>query len=332
MLRDGTVSANVYLRRIYNFVIDLTWLPRPILPKREWPAVRFKQKRGITLDEHRLIIERELKPERKRYYELAWETGASQTDLATLRAEKIDRKARTIIFSRRKIDGRDLAPCQICFDEGSKIEELLNELPSEGFVFPYLATVRANDRSTEFWQRCQGLGITGVSLHSYLITTTEFRDHSLEGSHHPDRDAQFQHIAQRVREFQAQGQPVILVDSKKKELVGDYANKGKEWQLKGEPQEAQTHDFGKERVAPYGVYDLGRNEGWVSVGTDHDTVNKPFAACVMAAESVQQRGRIWLPWLSHCKCPDLRQQQSKPPQPNARWKPARARKTLRQMW
>ena len=92
-----------------------------------------------------------------------------------------------------------------------------------------------------------------------------------EGSHHPDRDAQFKHIAQRVQEFQAEGQPVISVDTKKKELVGDYANKGQEWQPKGQAEAVQVHDFGKEKVAPYGVYDLGRNEGWVSVGTDHDT-------------------------------------------------------------
>jgi hypothetical protein len=93
----------------------------------------------------------------------------------------------------------------------------------------------------------------------------------LEGSHHPDRDAQFKHIAQRVQEFQSRGQPVISVDTKKKELVGDYANKGQEWQPKGQAEGVQVHDFGKEKAAPYGVYDLGRNEGWVSVGTDHDT-------------------------------------------------------------
>ncbi|MHB1787738.1 MAG: ISAzo13 family transposase [Acidimicrobiales bacterium] len=89
-----------------------------------------------------------------------------------------------------------------------------------------------------------------------------------------DRDAQFEHINECVREFQAQGQPVISVDTKKKELVGQYKNPGQEWQPKGQPEQVKVHDFidpdlGK--VAPYGVYDLSQNNAWVSVGTDHDT-------------------------------------------------------------
>ena len=95
-----------------------------------------------------------------------------------------------------------------------------------------------------------------------------------EGTRHPDRDAQFGHIARTVTAFQQSGDPVISVDAKKKELVGDFHNGGQEWQPKGEPEEVRTHDFidrelGK--VAPYGVYDLTANAGWVSVGIDHDT-------------------------------------------------------------
>jgi transposase len=95
-----------------------------------------------------------------------------------------------------------------------------------------------------------------------------------EGSSHPDRDAQFRHINRKAREFQTRGEPVISVDTKKKELVGDFHLKGKEWQPKGKPETVRTHDFidrdlGK--AIPYGVYDLGRNEGWVNVGIDHDT-------------------------------------------------------------
>lgn len=95
-----------------------------------------------------------------------------------------------------------------------------------------------------------------------------------EGSKHPDRDAQFHHINATVAAYQQQGQPVISVDTKKKELVGDFKNAGREWQPKGRPETARVHDFlipelGK--VSPYGVYDPTRNEGWVNVGTDHDT-------------------------------------------------------------
>jgi len=95
-----------------------------------------------------------------------------------------------------------------------------------------------------------------------------------EGSQHPDRNAQFEFINDRVDAYQAQGAPVISVDTKKKELVGDFKNAGREWQPGGKPVPVRTHDFidrelGK--VIPYGVYDLNQNTGWVNVGIDHDT-------------------------------------------------------------
>jgi len=95
-----------------------------------------------------------------------------------------------------------------------------------------------------------------------------------EGKDHPDRNAQFEHINATVLSFQERGQPVISVDTKKKELVGRFRNGGREWQLQGEPDEVLVHDFmDKElgKAIPYGVYDLTENQGWVSVGIDHDT-------------------------------------------------------------
>lgn len=95
-----------------------------------------------------------------------------------------------------------------------------------------------------------------------------------EGGNHVERNAQFEHIATMVHDFQSQRQPVVSVDAKKKELVGTFANKGQEWQPKGQPEEANVYDFiDKElgKVTPYGVYDLSHNIGWVSVGIDHDT-------------------------------------------------------------
>jgi len=95
-----------------------------------------------------------------------------------------------------------------------------------------------------------------------------------EGGSHPDGDAQFQHINRQCQEFQQRGQPVISVDSKKKELVGDFKNGGREWHPKGHPEPVRVHDFQdkqKGKVTPHGVYDIGRNQGWVSVGIDHDT-------------------------------------------------------------
>ncbi len=95
-----------------------------------------------------------------------------------------------------------------------------------------------------------------------------------EGQDHPDRDAQFEYINQQVRAFQAEGQPVVSVDAKKKELVGDFRNAGREWRRRGHPEEVRAKDFRDKRLGkaiPEGVYDLTRNEGWVSVGVDHDT-------------------------------------------------------------
>lgn len=97
---------------------------------------------------------------------------------------------------------------------------------------------------------------------------------SREGSNPPDRDAQFRYIQRQVRRFQAARQPVISVDTKKKELVGDFKNAGKQWRPKGTPEPVRVHDFRipeNGKAIPYGVYDLTRNAGWVSVGIDHDT-------------------------------------------------------------
>jgi hypothetical protein len=97
---------------------------------------------------------------------------------------------------------------------------------------------------------------------------------TIEGKGHPDRDAQFQYINRRARAFQRQGQPVVSVDTKKKELVGQYRNGGREWQPEGKPEKVKVHDFpdkGLGKAIPYGVYDMASNTGWVSVGVDHDT-------------------------------------------------------------
>ncbi len=124
-----------------------------------------------------------------------------------------------------------------------------------------------------------------------------------EGGQHPDRDAQFQHIASTAAQYQAAGNPVISVDTKKKELVGDFKNGGREWRPTGDPEPVRVHDFidpelGK--VAPpafargrlYGVYDVAANQGWVSVGIDHDTAE-------FAVESI----RRWWKEMGHPRYP-----------------------------
>ena len=97
---------------------------------------------------------------------------------------------------------------------------------------------------------------------------------TLEGKRHPDRDAQFRYVNEQVKAHQATADPVISVDTKKKELVGQFANAGREWRPKGRPAAVRTHDFPDDsagKAVPYGVYDLTADAGWVNVGTDHDT-------------------------------------------------------------
>jgi hypothetical protein len=97
---------------------------------------------------------------------------------------------------------------------------------------------------------------------------------TIEGGDQPDRDAQFQYINRRVNSFQKQGQPVVSVDTKKKELVGRFRNGGREWQPKGQPEEVDIYDFINKQLGktiPYGIYDETTYTGWVSVGVDHDT-------------------------------------------------------------
>jgi hypothetical protein len=123
-----------------------------------------------------------------------------------------------------------------------------------------------------------GRTLVGELLHK-LDYSLQSNRKTREGSNHPDRDAQFHYINDRVKGALAAGEPAISVDTKKKELVGDFRNAGRQWRPKGWPEEVRVHDFvipELGRAVPYGVYDIADNAGWVSVGVDHDTA--AFAA------------------------------------------------------
>ena len=165
LVNRGTVSTNVYMRRLHNFALDMDWLLKSIVPKRQWPKVVHRPGKAIKAEEHQRIIEREQNPERRAFYELCWHLGGSQTDVAWLSAEDVDWKHQTITYARRKLAGRNVGPASIRF--GDAVAIVLRGLPSHGPLFPYLRTVRSADRATEFKQRCIGLGIQGVTLHSY---------------------------------------------------------------------------------------------------------------------------------------------------------------------
>jgi hypothetical protein len=133
-------------------------------------------------------------------------------------------------------------------------------------TYQLAATLRAQGHPIGPWKVGQLLRDLGYSLQGTRKTT--------EGKQHPDRDRQFEQINQTANDFQARGQPVVSVDTKKKELVGNFANGGREWQASGCPEEVRMHDFPDPELGkaiPYGVYDLTANQGWVSVGVDHDT-------------------------------------------------------------
>jgi hypothetical protein len=136
----------------------------------------------------------------------------------------------------------------------------------------------------------QGYGVSHVTVAELLHRldySLQANAKTLEGAGHQDRDDQFNYINNKVKEFLGRGQPVISVDTKKKELVGQFKNAGREWQLKGKPEEVEIHDFAtpeSPKVIPYGIYDIGKNMGWVNVGCDHDT----------AAFAVASIRRWWL--------------------------------------
>jgi hypothetical protein len=123
----------------------------------------------------------------------------------------------------------------------------------------------------------QGHPVSAETVHRLLQAegfSLQGNAKTIEGRQHPDRDGQFRYISEQARAFAAAGDPVISVDAKKKEQVGQYASPGRSWRPKGDPVRVRDHDFpagGAQKVIPYGIYDLAANAGWVNVGTDHDT-------------------------------------------------------------
>jgi len=159
-------SAHHYLRRLHNYALHLGWLLMPVMADAAWPEVRKKKFTAITEEEHRRIVERESMSERKLYYEMLWETGGSQSDIASLNWSQINLQSETIRFVRRKLAGKESGG-ESLLRIGPCIKKLLNQLPQSGYLFPKLSTWSSDSRSSEFCRRCRMLGITGKSLHSY---------------------------------------------------------------------------------------------------------------------------------------------------------------------
>ena len=143
VLENGSVSTNIYLRRIHNFALDMNWLPWPVLPKKRWPAVKFKEKRGITWKEHQAIVAREQNPERKAFYQLAWHWAHPNRTSRFWKRKTLNGKTTSSALPARKP-----APSPSCALT-TKWPKFC-DLPGSGPLFPYLRTVRAGDRATEF--------------------------------------------------------------------------------------------------------------------------------------------------------------------------------------
>ena len=136
VLRTGTVSTNAFLRKVHNFAVDMNWLPATVIPRRQWPAIHYKEKRAITIEEHQKIIAAEVNPERKTLYQLCWHLGASQGDIANLKGEDVDWTNNTVSFVRKKTG------VPVLVHLGGEALNLFKDLPAEGPLFPYLSRVR----------------------------------------------------------------------------------------------------------------------------------------------------------------------------------------------
>ncbi len=189
VLRDGKSCTNMYLRRLHSFALQLGWLAWPVLGYNQWPKLRFKERRGVTLEEHQLLVSTEKNVERRAYLELLWHVGAAQVDLVNLKAEDVDWKTRTITYNRQKT-GR---LCVLRF--GDDVAEILQRLPASGNLFPKYATLSSADRATRFAERVERLGIKkrseeadipSICLHSYRYSWAE----RARAAGYPERYAQ----------------------------------------------------------------------------------------------------------------------------------------------
>jgi integrase len=202
VLKKGTVCTNMFLRRLQNFALGMGWLPWPVLPKKLWPKVEFKEKRGITAEEHHKILAGESNPELRDYYELLWHLGGAQTDVASLRAEDIDWTNRTICYDRDKNGNRS----SIRF--GDTVAKILQSRPKTSYLFPKVVKWKESDRAKAFSRRCSRTSVTGVSLHSYRYAWAE----RAKTCAYPERYAQLAlgHKSSAVHRAYARNAPVQL--------------------------------------------------------------------------------------------------------------------------
>lgn len=202
VLESGKVSTNNYLRRFHNFAVDMGWLPWPVLPKRRWPAIHYGEKRGITREEHELILSRERNPEMRAFVWCCWHIGGSQSDVAHLKAEDVDWRTRVVSFFRAKTGTAQI----IHFGNG--LAEVLRDLPGRGLLFPRLAAMDEKHRASLFQRACRRVNISGISLHSYRYAWAE----RAKTAGYPERFAQeaLGHNSKAIHRAYAKKAQVVL--------------------------------------------------------------------------------------------------------------------------
>jgi transposase len=228
---------------------------------------------------------------------VAQASGLSRTTIHKAMAE-LDEPPSSDGKVRRPGGGRKL----LC-EQDPKLLDVLEQLVAPTTRGDPMSPLRWTCKSTR--QLADALSERGHAVgHSVVAELLKSMGYSLqanaktiEGKQHPDRDAQFQYINRLTKRSLRRRFPAISVDAKKKELVGQYRGAGQEWQPKGQPEPVRTHDFPDKKVGkaiPYGIYDMGRNEGWVNVGCDHDTSS-------FAVESI----RRWWRYMGRKIYPDI---------------------------
>ena len=190
VLKDsGKPCTNMFLHRFHSFALKLGWLAWPIIGYNQWPKLRFKERRGVTMEEHQLLVNAETNVERRAFLELLWHVGAAQFDLVNLKAEDVDWKNRTITYNRQKT-GR---LCTLRF--GDDVAEILKRLPTSGKLFQKYSMLSSADRATRFAERVERLGIKersaaagipSICLHSYRYSWAE----RARAAGYPERYAQ----------------------------------------------------------------------------------------------------------------------------------------------
>lgn len=202
VLHGGTVSTNMFLRRLHSFALHLGWLPWPILAYAQWPRLKYQTRRAITAAEAQRLLDIEPHPEWRAFLQLLWHIGAAQIDLAALTHENIDWPNRTLSYYRRKTG--TLAVQRF----SDTVAAILRERPAVGPLFPHFGKQESAARATRFTDRCRKLGIVGVSLHSYRYAWAE----RARAAGYPERFAQeaLGHTSAAVHRAYAKGARVNI--------------------------------------------------------------------------------------------------------------------------